>query len=308
MTGCDHRLRRFGHVAALAVFAGFTCGGLSAQPSVDSVPTQAVYGSGVHSFFAGQLARSYDDLTNAIEAGSRDPRVYYFRGLAALRMGRTDEAEADFSTGAELELDSKRLMVVDVPRSLERIQGPDRLQLERHRTRARVVVQQRNRRAAENRYRDTQDAQEDVLREPRAGGGDIRQDVEEQFGGRELPSGKPPAELPPATDAEEERDAKPAMDDTLERVRPEPATEENAAPAEPAADAVPEPTVEPGGAPADAPRDEAAADGDAAGAGTAEPPADAGGGDAADLPAERDAPEPAMEENSGLDNTEPFTP
>ena len=66
-----------------------------------------------------------DPLTEAIAAGSGDPRALYFRGLAARRMGRIDEAEADFSQAATLE--ASGLGAWPVSRTLERVQGADRL-------------------------------------------------------------------------------------------------------------------------------------------------------------------------------------
>ena len=53
-----------------------------------------MYGTGVHAYFSRQYTDAYNDLTSAIDAGSVDPRVYYFRGLAFLNLGRPEEAEA----------------------------------------------------------------------------------------------------------------------------------------------------------------------------------------------------------------------
>jgi len=137
----------------------------AAQPTIESLPLAAAYGDGVHAFFAGDFERAYEDLSQAIEAGTTDPRAYYFRGLAALRQGRSDEAEADFTEGATRE--SSGLGAWPVARSLERIQGPDRLRLERHRTRARVAVLQRQRAEELERYSQIEAAQPDVLRRRR---------------------------------------------------------------------------------------------------------------------------------------------
>ena len=127
--------------AAAVAWAALAWAGASpaaAQSTIESLPLAAAYGSGVHGYFAGDYDRAYEDLTNAIEAGTMDPRAYYFRGLAALRLGRSDEAEADFTAGATRE--SEGMGAWPVARSLERVQGPDRLRLERHRTRARVAL------------------------------------------------------------------------------------------------------------------------------------------------------------------------
>jgi hypothetical protein len=119
----------------------------------------------MHAYHAGQYDRAYDDLTNAIEAGTDDPRGYYFRGLAALRLGRTSEAEADFTTGADRELANGG--VRRVSQSLERVQGPDRLTLERFRARARLGALQRDREVYGRRYSTIEDATSDVRRRRR---------------------------------------------------------------------------------------------------------------------------------------------
>ncbi len=127
-----------------------------------------MYGSGVHSFFSGDYQQAYDDLTQAVEAGTADPRAFYFRGLAARKLGRLDESEADFSTGARKEADG--LGGWPVSRSLERVQGTDRLALERYRAQARVAAVQRDREAIERRYSGIERMQPDLLRVQRPEG------------------------------------------------------------------------------------------------------------------------------------------
>jgi tetratricopeptide (TPR) repeat protein len=133
----------------------------AADPMLEDRSLARSYGSGVHAYFANDYQRAYDDLTLVIEAGSGDPRAWYFRGLAASKLGRLDEAEADFATGAEREA----AVVGDWPvsRSLERVQGHDRLALERHRIRARVVELQQRERTTSNRYSGI-DSRQDVVR------------------------------------------------------------------------------------------------------------------------------------------------
>jgi hypothetical protein len=122
-------------------------------------------GAGIHAYHAGDFHRAYDDLTNAIEAGTEDPRGYYFRGLAALRLGRTSEAEADFTAGADRELSTGGIRRVSL--SLERVQGTERLTLERFRSRARLGALQRERDAFGRRYSAIEDAATDVRRRRR---------------------------------------------------------------------------------------------------------------------------------------------
>lgn len=296
MTVWNDSLRHAGRLLATALLVAVASGPSAAQPSVDSVPTLAVYGSGVHSFFAGQLARSYDDLTNAIEAGSSDPRVYYFRGLAALRMGRTDEAEADFSKGAELESDPEKVIVVDVARALERVQGPERMQLERHRTRARVVSQQQSRRARQKRYLDMEEAQEEVLRGPQGGGDDIGRQVEE-FGGKPMPDLKPAEDRVELPEPGNDRGSAGQVDDAMERESPEPAAPAEPVAEDPAAEPADEPAAKPGDEPAEEMADEKPAE---------DPAVDAGDAASDELPAERDAAPVMEEKDEGIGEGETF--
>ncbi len=108
----------------------------ASDPSV-----RAVYGEGVHSFYAGNFQQSHDYLSQVIEIGTDDPRVYYFRGLSALRLGSPAEADKDFSKGATFEAERGNTRTVSV--ALERIQGQDRLLLERSRLKARLALAER---------------------------------------------------------------------------------------------------------------------------------------------------------------------
>lgn len=153
---------------AVTTFAVLAGGGADGQ-AAENPALARTYGSGVHAYFSGAYDRSYDDMTAVIEAGSEDPRALYFRGLAALKMGRLDEAEADFSSGAELEVRARGNWRVSP--ALERVQGSDRLQLERHRVRARVAAVQMDRVRETKRYSDIDASQRDVLRIVRPDGG-----------------------------------------------------------------------------------------------------------------------------------------
>lgn len=140
----------------------------AALPSLagDMPPALATgYGNGVHAYNEGDYQCSYDELSRVIEAGSNDPRVFYFRGLAAVKLGRMDEADADFQQGANLEADGVGGRAVS--RALERIQGCDRLKLEQFRSQARVAAVHRHREAIRQRYSDIYEAEPEVLRRRR---------------------------------------------------------------------------------------------------------------------------------------------
>jgi len=153
----------------LIAFAAMLVGGGTADADefagVESVALRDTIGGGIHAYHAGDFDRAYDDLTNAIEAGTDDPRSYYFRGLAALKLGRTSEAEADFSAGADREVSTGSIRRVS--QSLERVQGHDRLTLERFRARARLGALQRDREVYGRRYSTIEDAVGDVRRRRR---------------------------------------------------------------------------------------------------------------------------------------------
>ncbi|MDW8078583.1 MAG: tetratricopeptide repeat protein [Thermoguttaceae bacterium] len=123
-----------------------------------------LYGSGVHAFFAGKYAKAHEYLTKAIDMGLEDPRAYYFRGLAYLKLGRPEEAEDDFRKGAEIEARDIGL-VYDVGRSLERIQGRARLLLERHRFTARMAAVERAEKIRRERYGEQRARQREFILE-----------------------------------------------------------------------------------------------------------------------------------------------
>lgn len=211
------------HVMAgvLAVLSASACGVvLAAQPTIDSLALASAYGSGVHAYFSGNYERSYDDLSHAIEAGSLDPRAYYFRGLSALKLGRVDEAEADFAQGSTQETEGAGAWPVS--RSLERVQGPERLQLERHRMRARVAALQRQRDAVRQRYSQIEDAEADVLRRRRPVV-ERPLDAESPFSGEAAPAPAPRARLTPP--AEDVPSAEPAADEPEAEMADEPEAE-----------------------------------------------------------------------------------
>ena len=121
-----------------------------------------VYGRGVHLFYAGQLAESYEILSSAITAGSHDPRTFYFRGLAAAASGRQHEAETDWREGAKYEMSGTT--TVSVGHALQRIQGSTRLELERIRQLVRLEMRANDVAKSKARYQELKAVEPDVLR------------------------------------------------------------------------------------------------------------------------------------------------
>ncbi len=135
-------------LAGLMIFAAcVSTGSARAQEGVLS----KMYGRGVHAYFDGRYAQADRSLSGAIDAGSRDPRCYYFRGLCRVRLGRNDEARADFQEGARLE-SRGTARFYDVSRALERVQGRSRVSVERFRTQGRVEAVAESSRIRQLRY------------------------------------------------------------------------------------------------------------------------------------------------------------
>lgn len=108
------------------------CPAVEAQESDNSAE---LYGNAVIAYYAKEYNTADSVLSRMIEDGTGDPRVYYIRGLSRYASGNLDAAEIDFEAGARIEYAG--LTGVNVPRSLERIQGPVRQVLEKFRRSAR---------------------------------------------------------------------------------------------------------------------------------------------------------------------------
>jgi len=190
----------------------------------ESLAVANAYGVGVHAYFDCDYQGSYDAMTAAIEAGTSNPRAYYYRGLAAAKLGRDSEVEADFAEGANREATTAGSMAIS--RSLERVQGADRLRLEKFRARARVAVVQRDHAATRFRYSKIDVAPSDALR-----------------GRRPAPISAPPEPVPPPAP---KRKAAPGDNGRPQRpaAEPRPDPVDNGPMEEPAVDA--DPFADPG--------------------------------------------------------------
>jgi hypothetical protein len=100
----------------------------------------SLYGRGVHAYFAGRAGEAEHLLSRALGFEPSDPRVFYFRSLSRLRLGRRDEACSDMAVGAALESEQANRFAIGA--ALQRVQGRDRLLLEQYRRQAREQVSQ----------------------------------------------------------------------------------------------------------------------------------------------------------------------
>jgi tetratricopeptide (TPR) repeat protein len=125
----------------------------AALPAQNAAMTAQCYGTGVHAYFSGDYNRAFELFNAAATSGVADPRVVYFRGLAQLRLGRSDEAKQDFQKASKLETADQERMY-NVSRALERIQGGDRLLIEQYRGEARIVAFQKAEEMRKTRYEE----------------------------------------------------------------------------------------------------------------------------------------------------------
>ncbi|HEY5312768.1 MAG TPA: hypothetical protein VIK18_09620 [Pirellulales bacterium] len=206
---------------------------LASSAAAEDPALEGFYGSGVEAYYTGDYVRAFNLLNAAVQAGTRDPRVYYFRGLAETFLGRTPDAHRDFEKGAAFE-SSETASVVDVGRSLERVQGPTRLLLERYRAGARlaaVAERQRQRVLRYGQVRPAPIARPSTAPQPRGPNGAAPAEQPPAAGA--APGSAPPAEKPAADDPFA-APQKPAADDPF--AAPPAGTPAASAPAAPAAD------------------------------------------------------------------------
>lgn len=125
------------------LFAGMVAFAMTLPaPTVNAQSSQVMeqlYGQGVHAYHSGQMQNAVDAFSQAISMGTRDPRVYYFRGLAQSGTGNSAAASGDFMIGAQLEASASGRHY-HVSRALERVQGPSRIELETARRNAKLAA------------------------------------------------------------------------------------------------------------------------------------------------------------------------
>lgn len=131
-----------------------------AQQSTDLT---ALYGRGVHAFFANRISDAEQHFTQVIQAGSTDPRVFYFRAILRLQSGNRAEAEQDLRIGAAYEANNPGSRE-SISRSLQRVQGSARRLLERYRRDARLQRVSVRRQQARARYEQLKQRETEVLR------------------------------------------------------------------------------------------------------------------------------------------------
>jgi len=94
------------------------------------------YSDAVAALKGGDATGAMQQLTELVEAGSRDPRVYYFRGIAAA--GLNQSPDADFKKGAALEAAAGSSRTVNA--ALESVQGDLRRKIEQFRAQGKAAA------------------------------------------------------------------------------------------------------------------------------------------------------------------------
>ncbi len=131
----------------------FTVVSLSVASFVNAQdPLDEMYGQAVHSFFRGDSGQAAALLNEVIDAGSQDPRAYFFRGLC--QSSGSFDGNPDFEKAAQLEIEGKK--VVNVGKALERIQGQARVAIEKSRSKARLASRARLLEMQRTRYEEMQ--------------------------------------------------------------------------------------------------------------------------------------------------------
>lgn len=107
---------------------------LAGSSQVFALDSQDSLNSALTAWRTGDLKSAQAQLTTLIDAGSSDPRLYFYRGILATQLGQ--DGDADFQKGAQLEAETGNTRSVNS--ALERTQGTLRARIEKFRRDARA--------------------------------------------------------------------------------------------------------------------------------------------------------------------------
>lgn len=181
-------------------------------------PLDDAYGHAVHAYYRGDVSNAQEWLEKAIAAGSKDPRVYYYRGLCLSALsGDTSAGQTDFETAADLEVNGQK--VVNVGKALERVQGPARCAIESIRRSTRIASRDKYLQMQRMRYEESRRAPAVAPRDADAPPTPVPATIDPFAPGLDLNKGTPAPmpesgkKAPPATDSpfgDEPADSQPA--------------------------------------------------------------------------------------------------
>lgn len=125
-----------------------------------------LYGQGVHAYFAGDYDSAIDFLSKSIKKNDKDPRAFYFRGLALASRDGLRSGLPDITKGADLEVNRQDDRIYDVNAALQRVQGYLRLELEKQRTAARLAAADKKEKQDRIKYEQLKRREDVVLFDP----------------------------------------------------------------------------------------------------------------------------------------------
>ncbi|MDR2761797.1 MAG: hypothetical protein LBB88_04270 [Planctomycetaceae bacterium] len=126
-------------VTSILFFALLTIADISADEFTITNEAEILYGREVHAFFDGNYNEAIRIFDKVEYLESDDPRPYFFAALAKYRLDKnSEEADKYFKKAAQLEWESKGAREYDIPEALRRIQGNERLHVEKYRTQAKI--------------------------------------------------------------------------------------------------------------------------------------------------------------------------
>ncbi|MDR2439183.1 MAG: hypothetical protein LBE12_07430 [Planctomycetaceae bacterium] len=127
--------------------------------------SESLYGKGVHAFFDKDYEGAICLLTQAEQLGSEDPRPYYFLALSHFRLKQNDKADNYFKKAARFEWEGQSARDYDVSGALRRIQGNERLHVERYRHQAKLDWQHAEKRKRDILYANEKNNEKRILTE-----------------------------------------------------------------------------------------------------------------------------------------------
>ena len=156
--------RKVSFLVAVTVCCTVLCvGRLSAGIFDKQNEAERLYGSGVHAFFDGDFQEAVKLLAKVEELGSEDPRPYFFLGLAQRRLKLDDEADETFKKAAKFEWEGRSAADYKVSDALRRIQGKERLHIEKFRQQAKLDWEKTDDLRQQIRYGQEKDKDRSIL-------------------------------------------------------------------------------------------------------------------------------------------------
>jgi hypothetical protein len=127
---------------------------LFAGPFAAANQAEVDYGRGVHAFFAKDYQEALGFFQQAEKLESRDPRPYYYAGLTYKRLKQEQKSGEYYKKAASLEFGENIKREYDVSESLYRIQGRERLTIEKYREEARAKWQAEEKKRNEVKFNE----------------------------------------------------------------------------------------------------------------------------------------------------------